>query len=558
MAGSLHAQITESLTPGRVFGSILFVFVGLLVLDHIWKPTYPENIPVVGYGKGTVAGVKNFCYYVFRYRDWVIEGYHKPRQLTRIAPETQYNKQNRAFVVPAAASRAPDIIIPRSLTKWLLEYPDSAVSAHEAHNDVLYSDYNFLGKVYADDVWHTRVIHRSLARHLGSLVPGIEEEVSVAVDEAFGTDTDNWRTLSLWDAWLTIVPPVTNRILVGEGTCRNKDFCKAMVSFVDQVILNCFALHMVPQIMLPVLGPLIALPNWWLWRKAARHSLPVIRKRLDDMAKKEAGDPAYDTWAAPEDFITWDIRMAKAEGNRFELDPYVISKRLLPIQFAAIHTTVITGHGIVLDLLSSDPAKGYMDGIREEAARVLKEEGGRWTKNGLSRLYRLDSAIRESQRLSNFSCTLMERKVVAEEGITNEQEGWHLPKGTFLTVNLEGLHHDDDVTPNAHEYDAFRTSRQREEYEAKPQAERSLEEGLRLKNLGMVTTSDAHLPFGHGRHACPGRFFVAHELKMVVANLLLNYDLKPISERPKPQWVGVTVVPPMDAKVELRRRKGTL
>lgn len=45
---------------------------------------------------------------------------------------------------------------------------------------------------------------------------------------------------------------------------------------------------------------------------------------------------------------------------------------------------------------------------------------------------------------------------------------------------------------------------------------------------------------------------------MVVANLLLNYDLKPISERPKPQWVGVTVVPPMDAKVELRRRKGTL
>ncbi|KAI8245529.1 Cytochrome P450 monooxygenase gloP [Colletotrichum sp. SAR 10_96] len=546
MAGSLHAYITDSLTPGRVFGSLFFVFVTLLILDHTWKPTYPENIPVVGHGKGTIARIKNFYYYIFRYRDWVIEGYQK------------YNKQNRAFVVPAAASRAPDIVLPRSLTKWLLEHPDSIVSAHEAHNDVLYSDYNFLGKVYADDVWHTRVIHKSLARHLSTLVPGIEEEVAVAVDEAFGTDTDNWKTLSLWDAWLTIVPPVTNRMLVGDTICRKKEFCKAMVSFVDQVILNCFAMHMIPQIMLPIIGPLIALPNWWLWRKAAKHSLPVIRKRLHDMQKKEAGDPEYDSWAAPEDFITWDIRMAKAEKNYFELDPYVISKRLLPIQFAAIHTTVITGHSIVLDLLASDPAKGYIDGIREEAARVLKEEGGQWTKNGLSRLYRLDSAIRESQRLSNFSCTLMERKVVAKEGITNEQEGWHLPKGTFLTVNLEGLHHDDELTSNALEYDAFRTSREREAYEAKPQEERNLEEGLRLKNLGMVTTSDAHLAFGHGRHACPGRFFVAHELKMVVANLLLNYELKTLSERPKPQWIGVTVVPPVEAKIEIKRRKGTV
>ncbi|GKT51031.1 uncharacterized protein ColSpa_11212 [Colletotrichum spaethianum] len=83
MAGSLHAQITESLTPGRVFGSLFFVFVGLLVLDHISKPTYPENIPVVGYGKGTLARIKNFYYYIFRYRDWVIEGYHKVRAIPR-------------------------------------------------------------------------------------------------------------------------------------------------------------------------------------------------------------------------------------------------------------------------------------------------------------------------------------------------------------------------------------------------------------------------------------------------------------------------------------------
>jgi hypothetical protein len=31
----------------------------------------------------------------------------------------------------------------------------------------------------------------------------------------------------------------------------------------------------------------------------------------------------------------------------------------------------MTGHGVILDLLSSDLALGYLEGIREEAARVL-------------------------------------------------------------------------------------------------------------------------------------------------------------------------------------------
>ncbi len=34
------------------------------------------------------------------------------------------------------------------------------------------------------------------------------------------------------------------------------------------------------------------------------------------------------------------------------------------------------------------------------------------------------------------------------------------------------------------------------------------------------------MPFGFGRHACPGRFFAANEIKLVLAQLLLNYDMK--------------------------------
>jgi hypothetical protein len=56
----------------------------------------------------------------------------------------------------------------------------------------------------------------------------------------------------------------------------------------------------------------------------------------------------------------------------------------------------------------------------------------------------------------------------------------------------------------------------------------------------------------------PGRFFVAHELKMVLAYFLNNYEIKPISERPKPQWLGQNIIPPLQAKIEVRRRNGTV
>ena len=42
-----------------------------------------------------------------------------------------------------------------------------------------------------------------------------------------------------------------------------------------------------------------------------------------------------------------------------------------------------------------------------------------------------------------------------------------------------------------------------------------------------------------------------------MAYLLLNYDIKMIEKRPQPQWIGGTIIPPLDACVEMRRKKGT-
>jgi len=44
-------------------------------------------------------------------------------------------------------------------------------------------------------------------------------------------------------------------------------------------------------------------------------------------------------------------------------------------------------------------------------------------------------------------------------------------------------------------------------------------------------------------------------MKMMLAYILNTYDIEPVPERPKNIWVGSNILPPMAAKVRVRRKK---
>ncbi|KAK0629045.1 cytochrome P450 [Bombardia bombarda] len=508
MAAELAMVVEDSFSLWRAALAIVFFTIVSFLVDFTWKPRYGKSLPRVGYGDGVLATVRNWIGYMVHYNDWVADGYER------------YSKHNRAFVVPSAPSRPSEIVVPRSQAAWMLELPDRVLSTSQAHNDVLYNDYQFFG---TDDQFPIRTMHKHLARNLPALIPQIQHEIHASIDAVFGSNTEEWTTLNLWDAWLAIVPRVTNTILVGAPTCRHKGFLASQVAFLDCVVRNSFILNMFPRVLHPIVGRLVVAPNWWhLWK--TYHVLkPVIEQRLHDYDSDTHKNLTPDN----QNLITWLIHQAHTEGLTHELTPWMISQRLLPIEFAAIHTTAITGHALLLDLLTSDPSLGYLDALRDETSQVFASENvnGSWTKAALSQLHRTDSAIRESMRLSHFATALTHRK-------PERYDAWR-----FFRVR-EGFE-----------------ARQRDQAHGDGDKERDMEEMMRIKRLGMVTTSDAHLSFGHGRHACPGRFFVAHELKIMLAYLLQNYDIKPLSERPKPMWIGQTIVPPLQATIEVRRRK---
>lgn len=70
-----------------------------------------------------------------------------------------------------------------------------------------------------------------------------------------------------------------------------------------------------------------------------------------------------------------------------------------------------------------------------------------------------------------------------------------------------------------------------------------------------MTTSTESIAFGHGTHACPGRFFASNEIKVIFASLLMRYDVKLKEGMGRPANMrGKTRLGP-DTKAEVLFRK---
>ena len=189
----------------------------------------------------------------------------------------------------------------------------------------------------------------------------------------------------------------------------------------------------------------------------------------------------------------------------------MLAYRIMMVNFTAIHTTTFTVTNLLFDLLSSPRALEFFAGLREEAELILRDHNGVWTKAAIAKAIRLDSAVRETMRLSSFLGRGLERKVISKEGLTLG-DGCHLPRGAKVGVSVYSIHHDEGFYAQAHDYDAFRFSRPREHA---PASNLVLEDERTGKNTSqsdplvtsqgeletLVTTSETFLSFGHGRHA---------------------------------------------------------
>ena len=187
--------------------------------------------------------------------------------------------------------------------------------------------------------------------------------------------------------------------------------------------------------------------------------------------------------------------------------------------------------------------KEVIEELRNEIRTALRGSGGEFTNPALQSMKKLDSFIKETMRVYPFanrkwlstSCPeereretclpkdsladSFERKVLRTFSLSNGQV---IPAGVILECST-AHNQDDEVFPEASRFDPWRFSKLQEQEQG--QDDEKAEGGVSSRHQ-MVSVSPTHLPFGYGRHACPGRFFAINEIKMILSVFLLNYDFK--------------------------------
>ncbi|PVF95398.1 putative cycloheximide-inducible protein CIP70 [Serendipita vermifera] len=417
------------------------------------------------------------------------------------------------------------ILVQKQFVDEVLRAPDDVLSFHEATVDMVQMRYTF-GAEIEETTYHHSAIRNQLTRSLGVVLPDVHKEIEIALEET--VHRNEWTEVTAYTWIQRIVSRASNRIFVGEPLCRDKAWIDLMQGGPEIVLGTSFFINLFPRFLRGIVGNLIS-PAARRTKKAAEMLRPLYEERL-----------LIEESERPSDMITWLQQVTPEEESSLEFT----ASRLISVNFAAIHTSGVTLTHAVFWLLAYPE---YIQPLREEIEEIIKQHG--WSKDSIGKMVKLDSFMKESARISPLGTQVAARKVLKPFTFSN---GVTVPVGSTISCPLYALHFDDDIYHDANQFDGFRFL-ETKEHQEKVEARKT-----------MYTTSKIYMTFGHGRHACPGRFFASLELKAVMASLVLGYDLKWPDDvlkgnsggryRAKDLWFAGRPAPNPTAKIQIRKR----
>ncbi|KAI0004374.1 cytochrome P450 [Xylariaceae sp. FL0662B] len=463
-----------------VIASVLVVVAGVLLATQLFGSS---SIPLIGreYGyaeKRRKAFIKNGM-------DFYTKGYELFK--------------NRAYRLTALDGER--IVLPRSLIEEVRRLPDDIIDIQTATDMNMEHKVMKVGNKKMTDFF-IHIIRADLTHGLGRINSRLVEEVRRTVAEVL-PPCEDWTPTVVYPEILRIVATTSGSIFVGTEHCRSEEYLHASMNYT-----------------LSVFDAIKKLKQWNRWirwvgryftpevdkmfsekEKSRRFLTPIIQQRR--AAMKAGGE-------VPDDTLQWMVNQA----DEFNLSDDELAESQLNLSMASIHTTTLT---ITLLLYDLAVRQNVIAELRDEIKTVLAANGGIMTTHALFEMKLLDSAMKESQRMNPGSLIRFPRYVAKPVTLS---DGTRLPAGSMIETPHALAMTDSTVFENPEEWDAHRfvnlrngTSKDLLGYKNKEQYQ-------------FATVTKDFMHFGYGRHACPGRFFAAHVIKLIVARLLLEYDIK--------------------------------
>ncbi|KAJ5205664.1 Cytochrome P450 [Penicillium cf. griseofulvum] len=372
------------------------------------------------------------------------------------------------------------------------------------------------------------VVRTSLTQALGSISLRLSKEAGVTLKKSLPA-TDEWKPYHIAFQIPHMVAHVSSLIFVGETISHDDEWIDVSVNYAIDAFGAMRALREWPSVLRPVV-------HWFLpaTRKLRMHlkmARSIISREIDRRALIRAGKLPEDDPPRGPDALDWYRETAEARNNL----TFDQSCAQVGLALAAIHTTSNLLTNVLYDLAAYPE---YIQPLRDEI-RAVAAEDGTLKKTSLLKLKLMDSVMKETQRTHPLSLTSMNRLALRRVVLS---DGTVIPKGANMFVSTKTLE-DDSIYPNAATYDGYRFYNKRQQ------------PGNEHKHQ-FVATSTEHFVFGHGVHACPGRFFAANETKILLLHFLLKYDWKVESGgRPPNIENGVESIPDPRVQILFRLRE---
>ncbi|WYZ35719.1 hypothetical protein EsH8_X_000366 [Colletotrichum jinshuiense] len=368
-----------------------------------------------------------------------------------------------------------------------------------------------------------KVVTKYLTKALAKLTKPISEEATLVLRQVL-TDSTEWHEMIPKNDIMRIVSRLSSRVFMGKELCRDEEWVRVSADYTSSAFSVAMILGQWPRWARPIVHWF--LPSCWQVRSLLAQCRKVLKPHIERReVRKKAALARGDSKVIFDDSIEWFDQEYKTKH-----DPAISQ---ISLSLVAIHTTSDLLQQTMLDLACNPE---LFKPLREELVRVLSAEGLK--KTSFYNLKLMDSVIKESQRLKPVMLSTWRRLAKKDVKLSN---GFVVRKGQKIIATNTHMW-DSSYYENATKYDGYRFLNMRDTEEE--------------KQAHLVSTSMKHPAFGHGQHACPGRFFAANEVKIALAHLLLKYDWKlPNGFDPKPLPFGMTFLPDPSAKLLIRRRK---
>ena len=274
------------------------------------------------------------------------------------------------------------------------------------------------------------------------------------------------------------------------------------------------------------------LPSTWRGHRYIRTAKKLL---VPEIIRRRATIGAEQSPKDSNNLLSWMMEIASPQ----ESDAASLAHLEVVMSLASIHTSQMNAVHVLYDLVAQP---GYLIPIREEIQKVVNEDGQwmTWQKASFSKLRKLDSFMRESQRFNPPTLLSMHRVMLQDHTLP---DGTLLPKDAHISMAVNAIQNDPEVTPSPEVFDGLRYNKLRQQ------------EGQGHLHQ-FSTTQDRILNFGHGTNSCPGRFFASLEIKTILVRIIMDYDFKfPDGQgRPKNLRAHEFIFPNPDATLLIRQR----